>query len=183
MTSYASVDELKKRLAIVDSASDDVLTEIIARASRAIDGLTGSFFYPSLRVITLKIEDEKTIFTPWPFFALVSLEVSVDGDNFTTRALNSFYFVPEYPPFRALRARYELFPRGGFARVNAQFGYASVPDAIKEATLLLAARLFKRPETALGVAGTNAFGVVRLPEAADPDIVALIAPFRVFDAF
>jgi hypothetical protein len=62
-------------------------------------------------------------------------------------------------------------------QVVGTFGWASVPRAIKMATILLSTRLYKRMDSPLGVAGVGELGVIRVSRI-DPDIDALIAPFR-----
>jgi len=57
------------------------------------------------------------------------------------------------------------------------FGWSNIPNAIKQATILLAMRQFKRFDSPLGVAGYGDLGVVRVGRV-DPDVESLIAPFR-----
>jgi hypothetical protein len=46
------------------------------------------------------------------------------------------------------------------------------------ATKIQAARLFIRRQSPFGIAGTPELGTVRLSAKLDPDVQALIAPFR-----
>ncbi len=57
------------------------------------------------------------------------------------------------------------------------FGWASVPTAVKQATILLAMRQFKRYDSPLGVAGFGDIGVMRVGRV-DPDVEALLMPFK-----
>lgn len=52
-----------------------------------------------------------------------------------------------------------------------------VPDNLREATKMLASRLFRRRLSPEGVAGFGDFGAVRVTRV-DPDIEALITPNR-----
>lgn len=61
-------------------------------------------------------------------------------------------------------------------QVTAKFGWAAVPKAIEEGTLLKAANLFKRKEAPFGVAGFGELGVVRIGRN-DPDVIDLIERF------
>jgi hypothetical protein len=73
-----------------------------------------------------------------------------------------------------------LWPRSGeevTVQVVGTFGWSAVPTAIKYATILLSSRLFKRMDSPLGVAGIGDIGVIRVSRI-DPDIDALIAPFK-----
>ena len=53
-----------------------------------------------------------------------------------------------------------------------------VSGASKLATLIQAARLFKRKESPEGVLGGNDFGIVRVGTRVDPDVEMLLAPYR-----
>ena len=76
-----------------------------------------------------------------------------------------------------------LFPVGvqNGVKVTAKFGYsASAPSDIKQACLMLSARLWKRKDSIFGIAGVADLGVqaVQVQFKKDPDIMALITPFR-----
>jgi hypothetical protein len=61
--------------------------------------------------------------------------------------------------------------------VTGVFGFASVPIAIKQATILAALRAYKRYESPTGVLGFSDMGVVRIGRL-DPDVQRLIDPYR-----
>ena len=55
----------------------------------------------------------------------------------------------------------------------------TVPDGVKVATLLQAARYFKRRESPYGIAGSPEMGSeMRLRAELDPDVINLVRPFR-----
>jgi hypothetical protein len=62
-------------------------------------------------------------------------------------------------------------------QVTGTWGWPAVPVDVKQACLLLAARLFIRKESPQGVAGFGEFGAIRV-RSADPDVVALLEPYR-----
>jgi len=62
-------------------------------------------------------------------------------------------------------------------RITAEWGWPAVPRDIREATKLLAARLYKRKDTSTGVEGVGDWGPVRVA-ASDPDVRALLEDFR-----
>lgn len=67
----------------------------------------------------------------------------------------------------------------GAVRVTAQWGWTSVPSAIKEATLIQAARFFKRKDAPFGVAGSPEMGSeLRLLQKLDPDVAVMVSPYR-----
>jgi hypothetical protein len=63
-------------------------------------------------------------------------------------------------------------------KVTGQFGWASVPDPIKFATIIQASRLFKRLESPLGVAGVSDMGIMRVGSNMDGDVAQLCNPYR-----
>jgi hypothetical protein len=63
-------------------------------------------------------------------------------------------------------------------RVTATWGWAVTPQSIATATRLQAARLFKRSDSPLGVAGFGDMGAMRVSRYMDPDVELLLAPYR-----
>jgi hypothetical protein len=62
-------------------------------------------------------------------------------------------------------------------QVTGVFGFASIPSAIKQATILASLRAYKRYESPTGVLGFSDMGVVRVGRL-DPDVERLVAPYR-----
>ncbi len=81
--------------------------------------------------------------------------------------------------YTALRATFgQVFPPSVYrkaVRVTAKWGWPVVPDAVKEATILVAVALYKRPDAPFGVAGFDQFGAVRVRD--DPTVVELLARY------
>jgi hypothetical protein len=64
----------------------------------------------------------------------------------------------------------------GTIKVTAKWGWASVPDAIQMATLLIAKDLFKRPESLTGgYVGLDGWGPARIRE--DPAVMQMLRPY------
>lgn len=187
---YCSLQDVKDSLRITDSVDDTLLELAIETASRQIDDHCERVFYKTTGQTrkfaprdsyTCEIDDLVT---------LTSLKTSTDGDGVFDRTWTSVYYQAEplngiaggipHPTtlFRAVDDY--LFPvYGGEAtvEVTGTFGWDSVPTAVKFATILLSSRLFKRMDSPLGVAGIGDIGVIRVSRI-DPDIDALIAPFK-----
>jgi hypothetical protein len=62
-------------------------------------------------------------------------------------------------------------------QVTGVFGFASIPSAIKQATILASLRAYKRFESPTGVLGFSDVGVVRIGRL-DPDVERLVSPYR-----
>lgn len=78
----------------------------------------------------------------------------------------------------ALRRSFPIWNRRPGLRVTAAWGWEDTPDPVFEATLIKGARLFKRKDSADGIAGFNDVGVIRVSAREDPDVVGLLGPFR-----
>jgi len=61
-------------------------------------------------------------------------------------------------------------------KVTARWGWPALPSAIKQATMLLAGRMFKRFDSPLGVAGFGDLGAIRVSRV-DPDVASLVDPY------
>jgi hypothetical protein len=192
---YATLAQLKAALRITDSVDDSLLETSIESASRQIDGAcervfystSGSRVYRPTDSFTCEIDDLST---------LTTLKTSSRGDGVfditwtaTDRQLEPLNGLSggSYRPFDLIRAVGEyLFPLWDPKSVNnyeatvevtGVFGWTIVPTDIKQATILLAMRQFKRYDSPLGVAGFGDLGVIRVGRI-DPDIESLIMPYK-----
>jgi hypothetical protein len=68
--------------------------------------------------------------------------------------------------------------RKGSVSVTARWGWASVPDAVKQAALIQAAADFKRKDSPHGVAAFGEFGPFRVRGTMDPRAAELLVPYR-----
>ena len=190
--SYVSLAELKAALRITDSVDDALLNSSIAAATGYVNNycertftaaVSGQRFYiPRGRFDTLQIDDATAI-----------TEVAIDDDLDLTysEVLNAIDFQPEplnattggiAYPFTSIRpvedGYWPMYQNRATVRVSGTFGWPSVPDAVKQATLLQASRLFTRLESPLGVAGFGDMGAMRVSFKGDPDVLMLLAPFQ-----
>ncbi len=189
---YCTLSDLKTSLAIEDIADDTALEAAIQTASRMIDDYTGRFFYrdgttaaPVVRYYTAQdwytcnVDD------------FVSLSQIATDDNFdqlyTTIWQSDDYMVEPvnnprrgWPLSRLLAIDSYIFPYNlpQSVKVTAVWGWPSIPAEIAMATKLQASRLFIRRQSPFGIAGTPDLGTVRLSSRLDPDVEALIRPFR-----
>lgn len=90
---------------------------------------------------------------------------------------------PEPKPYRSIKAvGTRQFPRHqrreGLIQVTGTWGWPAVPAAIRQACLIQAHRIFKRKDAPEGMMGFADFGVVRMQGRLDPDVAALITPYK-----
>lgn len=78
---------------------------------------------------------------------------------------------------RAIGSRtFPVYGRRAVLQVTAHFGWAAVPEDVKQAHLMLCAETFKMREAPLGVAGWSEFGVVRVRDV--PKVAKLLYPYE-----
>lgn len=191
---YATVNELKATLELSgQSFADDDITLALTAASRAVDRHTRRRFWvdadaDQVRYYTpadaahLLIDDLVTLtalagddagdgtFTEsWTLntdFVLEPLNAAADGEPYTAIRVHhngSRYFRPGH-----VRS----------VRVTGKFGWAVVPDEVKQATKIVAAKLVKRArEAPFGVVGFGMDGAAVRIVGQDPDVIGLLQPF------
>lgn len=189
---YCTRADLTDQLRITDNIDDKIIDRAITAASRQIDGRCGRRFYadstatvryyiPRSSTFTivddissttgLTIEIDADVNGTWETTLTVGTDIQVGPSNALARN----------EPINTLRAIQYYFPLSTLDRetlkVTAKWGWPAVPNAIVEATALLAARIFKRYDSPLGVAGFGDLGAITVRRL-DPDVELLIAPYR-----
>lgn len=196
---YCTQNELKSFVGIptTDTADDSLLDDAINAASRQIDAFCGRIFYAegsaSARkfftddLYRLRVDDISTttgLIVKYDDDDDGTYEVTVSASEFQLLPINGvvggitgnpFYIIElisdgsnEWPlDYSSNRPR---------AEITANWGYAAVPEQIRQATLMLASELFAMRNAPLGVAGVGDFGVVNIQQ--NREITRMIAPFR-----
>ena len=196
---YITQNQLKAFVGIPtsDSQDDDILDDAINAASRQIAAFCGRQFYAdgstSARkfftndLYRLRVDDISTttgLVVKYDDDDDGTYETTVSSSDFLVLPINGvvggiqgnpFYIVDlisdgnhEWPlDFSSTRPR---------AEITAKWGYATTPEQIRQATLMLASELFAMRNAPLGVAGIGDFGVVNIQQ--NREITRLIAPFR-----
>lgn len=196
---YATLEEFKAYLfpsANYGSAEDAQMEAAIETASRMIDEFAARRFYLDANVSARKYwADTSDRVIVDDFSTTTGLIVKTDtGDNGTfdqTWVIDTEYFVEPVngvvngltgQPFYVIRSAYiKRFPITGTrprVQVTAKWGWAAVPRSIKQATLIQAARIYRRAQTPEGFAAGESFGAVRVSSYMDPDVKMLVAPYR-----
>lgn len=189
---YCTLQEVKNALAIEDPQDDLAIEAAILATSRMIDDYTGRFFYrdgtqaaPVVRFYTAKdwwttnVDD------------IIYINEIATDDNFdqlyTTVWATSDYMVEPvnnprrgWPWTRLLAIGSYIFPANlpQSVRVSGVWGWTAIPEEVKMACRLQAARFFVRRQSPFGIAGSPEIGTVRLSSRLDPDVELLLKPFR-----
>lgn len=188
---YCTLNELKAslRIPVSDTLDDSLLELAVESASRDIDQTCERQFF---------LTSATRIYTPRDSYytetddivSITTLKTSSAADgNFDVTWQTSDY---QLQPLNGLAGGMALpqniiyavgdytFPiddQEATVQVTGTFGFSSVPTAIKQATVLLAARIFKRNDSPGGVMGFGDLGVIRVGRM-DPDIDRLIQPYK-----
>ncbi|GAA2108714.1 phage gp6-like head-tail connector protein [Streptomyces synnematoformans] len=188
---YGTLAELKLRLSVEtsDTSRDTLLSSALAAASRSIDKTTGRRFWldPAPVQRTFRVHGRVAREADGDLLLVDDIGdtagmVVERGGGTTWSAVAGYETAPENAladglPLTGLRLLYGSWGAGtARVRVTARFGWPEVPDDITEATLIQAARLYRRKDSPEGVMGSAEWGVVRLSRR-DPDVWALIEPF------
>lgn len=195
---YATIAEVKAAARITDSIDDSLLETAIESSSRDIDAYTERVFFSSgataiarvyipqdiylvetddiISVTTIKSDsgwngtfDITWAATDYQLEPLNGLAGGISTPTTRIRAIGD-YLWPVYEPRNVNSNQASV-------QVTGVFGFASVPVAIKQATILASLRAYKRYESPTGVLGFSDMGVVRVGRL-DPDVERLVAPYR-----
>jgi hypothetical protein len=196
---YATLADVKAAARITDTIDDSLLEIAIESSSRDLDAYTERVFYSTgatavtrvyipqdiylvetddiISVTTLKSDSTGNgtfdiTWTPGTDFQLEPLNGRAGGIDTPATRIRAIgeYLWPVYEPRNVNSNQASV-------QVTGVFGFASVPIAIKQATILSALRAYKRYESPTGVLGFSDMGVVRIGRL-DPDVQRLVDPYR-----
>lgn len=123
---------------------------------------------------------------------LVDVDINANGGYAQSWTINTDFFLEPVNqnvggivgwPYTTIRAsltnkwfpiRYYPYIRPT-VRVTAKWGWAAVPTPVKQATLVVAAKLYKMGDAPFGVAGFDQWGTIRVGNI--PEVQNLLGPF------
>jgi uncharacterized phiE125 gp8 family phage protein len=186
---YVEAEELKAYLRIDDTVDDSEVALAITAASRAVDRCANRQFglaaAPEARVYTARWDKDRCRYVIDIDDLMTVTGLTVTGE---AGAIDVFAKQPGNAnlagqPWTRLvvdptSATLPTLKEDGVT-VTARFGWTTVPVAVRQATLLQAARLFKRRDAAFGVAGSPELGSeLRLLAKVDPDVAVVLGPYQ-----
>jgi hypothetical protein len=196
---YCSLADVKAAARITDNIDDTLLELSIESASREIDSYTERVFYSTggtpvarvyipqdiylvetddiISVTTVKSDSagDGTFDVTWTVsdFQLEPLNGRAGGIDTPATRIRAIgdYLWPVYEPRNVNSNQASV-------QVTGVFGFATVPTAVRQATILSALRQYKRYESPTGVLGFSDIGAVRVGTKLDPDVERMIQPYR-----
>lgn len=191
---YISLEELKDVLQVAHANQDERITNALRSSSRGIDKYCGRQFNKAGSVSARVFRPEGRLLVKVDdFHTTAGLVLATDDDDdgvFETTWSASDYQVeplngvvdgePGWPwwTIRAVGSRnFPCSPRGrATVRVTADWGWAAVPEPVREACQIVALETYKLPEAPFGVAGIAEFGVMRVRD--NPMAKARLDPYQ-----
>jgi hypothetical protein len=191
---YCTLADLKAALRVQDSIDDSLLELAIESASREIDGYCERVFYSTsatrvyapTNVFTVTTDDIISVTTLKSSSDGVTYDITWATSDYQLEPLNNVAGGLVGSPFTRIRATGDylmptfsvntFYEGEALLEVTGVFGWSAIPAAIRQATVILAMRLFKRLDAPLGMI-SNDMGSMRVGRF-DPDVEALVAPFR-----
>jgi len=189
---YCTLVQVKTVLDFEDASVDDYDTElelVIESVSRLIDDYCQRRFYSTT-------SDETKYYTPRSAtlcqideclsITTLKTDPSLNATYTTTWTTDDYYL---FPYNSTPKTHIEVTPLGDYVfyknvpkyvEVVGKFGYCdtdSHPKSITQACVMQSARIFKRRDSILGIAGTTQFGLVKLIGDVDPDVKMLLRPY------
>lgn len=179
------------------TGEDTQMEAAITAACRSIDAYCGRRFYADASASAKFYEtDDPYCVEVDDFYTTTGLIVTTDdydtGNFSTTWTINTDFRVEPvnaekdgitgipYNEISGLGTRF--FPRGGWREyrisVTAKWGWAAVPDTVKQASLIQAGHIYRRAKTPDGFAAGETFGAIRVSRFLDPDVAMLLGPYR-----
>jgi hypothetical protein len=192
---YATLSEVKASLRITDNIDDTLLETAIESASRMIDGYTArTFSNGGTAVRNFAATDDLNLIIDDAITVLEVASTDEIGDTYTVWKSTDFQLEPLnsrsdglYMPYTGIRAvndyAWPVVDQQALCRITAVWGWASVPIAIKQATVIQSSRLYKRLDSPLGIAGFGDMGAIRVNRYLDSDVEQLAMPFRIMRNF
>jgi hypothetical protein len=185
---YATKAQLKALIGITQTTDDDLLDDLLTRAQEMIESLTSRTFEASgdtTRTLDA-VEDVEgaTLYLPNDLCQITSV---TNGDSATVTG-SSYVTEPRgATPYYALKLKgssgvgwtYSTHPEGAISIVGRWAYSVTAPADIVQATLRLAAWMYKQRDTmGDGSATTIQNGITVVPTAIPSDVKTMLAPYR-----
>lgn len=197
-TQYVDKADLKTYIGLSGTGQDTNIDNAINGASRQIDAICGRYFYQddSVNAKYYTPTNDYFLFTDdisTTTGLIVQLDTTDDGTYDKTLTLDTDFalkpFNPKqhkisnttyYWPYTELEIlatrsseRFDKLIQKNI-KIQAKFGWSAIPEAISQATLIQATRLWKRKDTPFNVFGNEQTGQQELFSKMDPDAKELI---------
>jgi hypothetical protein len=187
---YATLAELKTYLGISDTGDDTLLTDLLSRAQKAIETFCDRVF-EAASDSTRYFDAVEDTDNAWLFFDedICSITAITNNEGDESISSSEYVTVPRNDtPYYAIKLlsssnkywTYTNDPESAIA-VTGKWAYSeTAPDDIKQATIRLAAWLYRQKDTETDVDRPilTGDGIVIMPSALPKDVQQLCEPYR-----
>lgn len=202
MTSYITERELLDYIKSGADTNNPTTLSAISAASRQVDAFCGRTFYqnetslyytacstqdPRIQIDDLATSDGLTVDVDGNRDGSYATSLTINTDFVLEPRNQQFGGIAGWPYTALCSTRLLVFPIRYYlyqldtVRVTGTFGWATVPDPVKQATKIIAAQFYKLADAPLGVAGWGAYGDIRVREI--PQAASLLGPYRKGSSF
>jgi len=194
---YITVADLARYLTIDATTYADDLASAINASSRQIDTYCARRFYADSSAtarLYMSRDNNKVIIDDAYEISLVQVasadnavyDITVPVGSYYTKPLNGYADGISGMPatlvyFTTTAVTLPTSADNPSVKITAKWGWAAVPEPVRQSTLLMAAETFKMREAPFGVAGFADFGAVRVGKMS-PQAVAMLRPYRSGDS-
>lgn len=189
-----SLSDVKTAMSIYDSTDDGRIELAVNTASRMIEAACNRRFYQDAVVsartyvatnyvltLTDDISTTTGLIVKTDPGALGTFDQTWSAADYQLEPLNGIIDGQTWPytQIRAIRSLTFPFDYGqALVQVTARWGWASVPDPIKQAGIIQSIAVFKAAEAPFGALGLAETGILRIRSGLHPTAQALIEPYR-----
>ena len=198
-TDYVAPNELKAYIGLTLTTTDDQIAAACTAASREVDGHCRRRFYAdsvaSARLFH-RIDNHTARIDDCVSGTITKVEFDTGTDQTWAKTLTAAEWLAyplngigdsgePWPVTKIRTAGQLLIPTDVTAgmptvRVTARWGWPSVPQPVKQATLIVAAEIYKLREAPFGVAGFDQYGAVRIRSL--PQVERMLAAYTLYEA-
>lgn len=189
-----TVDDVKTSLGIEDTV-DDLSINLAVEAATAMiqqycgrqftqDSVATSRVYVATNAYLVHVDDISTtsgLIVETDPGANGSFDQTWQTADYQLEPLNGLMSGQTWPyhTIRAIRSLY--FPQDyneALVRVTARWGWAAVPNAVKQAAIIQSITVFKSPDAPFGATPFQDTGILRLRSSLHPTAAALLSDYR-----
>ena len=188
---YCTLAEVRARLELeaTSTSNNSIIEANIEAVSRWIDHYCGRKFYANTDAHYYTAEYTDVLFVGDDIISIDTMGTDSDGDRTyeTTWTSDDYDLMPYNAAIDGWPYSWiETTPNGDYAfpkvkkgvKIEGTFGWTSAPDAVNEACIIQATRIYKRKDSPLGIAGVSEFGNIQMVSEMDADVKALLEPYR-----
>jgi len=198
---YATQSQFRSFVRDTSTLDTPLIEQALLSASREVERICGRHFYQTTQTqyfsprpndpywvdlddmelatktgLSVHVQWSNSIANPYPEVRTVDVDFVLQPVNQSMNGIDGW-------PYTQMQSLAKIWPQRwsdfymDTVKVTGTFGWDEIPDPVVQATLMLAAAIYKSGEAPFGVAGFDNFGAVRV-RGENPMVTALLHPYR-----